>query len=137
VTTSDDDNNGWRLRVTPDNPDGRPGTGDEISIGNVQASYQNAIFGCHTFYVPVVPGQSSIILSIFDGDMPALCPVGCSAVYTTPSGTAIPGTVSGSTEWSGGGTSYPPSEDFIEYPEPGMWEATLCLNDPKTFHGHR
>jgi uncharacterized repeat protein (TIGR01451 family) len=133
VTTSDDDDNAWRLRVSPDDSDETPGTGDEISVGNLQTSYQNASFGCQTFHFFVSPALPSITLSTFDMDVPALCPVGCTVVYTTPSGTAISGTPSGSTEWSGGGTSYPPPADLIPDPEPGWWQAALCLNDDNQY----
>jgi uncharacterized repeat protein (TIGR01451 family) len=129
VTTSDDDDNAWRLRVTPDNPDGTPGTGDEISLGNLQTSYQHASFGCQTFHFFVGPAMPSITLGNFDMDVPGYCPVGvCTVVYTTPSGTVIEGTESGATEWSGGGTGYPPSADLFPDPEPGWWQAALCLN---------
>jgi uncharacterized repeat protein (TIGR01451 family) len=136
VTTSDDDNNGWRLRVTPDDPDGTSGTGDEISVGNLQTSYQNAIFGCQKFEFFVEGDVITLTLSNFDMDVPALCPVGCSAIYTAPSGTAIPGTVSGSTVWNNS-VEYiypPPGGDEILDPEPGWWEATLCLNDDNQYN---
>jgi uncharacterized repeat protein (TIGR01451 family) len=133
VTTSDDDDNGWRLRVT-DDPDGTPGTGDEISVGNLQTSYQNASFGCRTFHFFIEGDVITLTLSNFDMDVPYLCPVGCTVVYTTPSGTAIPGTPSGSTVWNNGGPDYPPpGGDVILDPEPGWWQATLCLNDDNQY----
>ena len=135
MTTSDDDDNAWRLRVTPDDPDGTPGTGDEISVGNLQTSYQNASFGCQTFYF-FVPDIPSVILSNFDMDVPSLCSASvCTVVYTPPSGPAIAGTASGSTVWNnGGGAGYPPpGGDEILDPEPGWWEATLCMNDDNQY----
>jgi len=130
TTTSNNDDNAWRLRVEPDNPDGIPNTGDEISLGNLQTSYQNLAYTCQTFhfFVPVTP---SIRLNNFDMDVPAMCtPLACTVVYTTPGGTVIPGTASASTVWNnGGGAGYPPpGGDVIPNPEPGWWQATLCMN---------
>lgn len=133
ATTSDDDDNAWRLRVTPDDPDGTPGTGDEISLGNLQTSFQHETFGCQTFhfFVPVTP---SVRLSNFDMDVPGYCtPPTCTIAYTTPSGVVIDGTESGGTEWSGGGTAYPPPADVIANPESGWWQAELCLNDDNQY----
>ena len=134
VTTSDDDNNGWRLRVT-DDPDETPGTGDEISVGNLQASYQNASFGCQTFSF-FVEEVISITLSNFDMDVPALCPEGCSVVYTDPLDMLISGTVSGSTVWNNSVTYFhpPPGGDVILDPQPGWYTATLCLNDDNQYN---
>jgi uncharacterized repeat protein (TIGR01451 family) len=135
VTTSDNDDNAWRLRVTPDDPDGTPGTGDEISVGNLQTSYQNASFGCQTFHF-FVPDTPSVLLNNFDMDVPGYCdPLACTVVYTTPSGTAIPGTASGATVWNnGGGAGYPPpGGDEILDPESGWWQATLCLDDDNQY----
>jgi uncharacterized repeat protein (TIGR01451 family) len=127
-STSDDDENAWKLRL-PDDFDGTPGTGDEISLGNVQTSFQHEVFDCQTFYffVPVTP---SILLSNFDMDLGSsgMCVPNCTVVYTTPSGTPIDGTASPGTEWSGGGTLYPPISDTITTPEAGWWQAELCLD---------
>jgi uncharacterized repeat protein (TIGR01451 family) len=136
----DDDDNAWRLRVTPDNPDGAPGTGDEISVGNLQTSYQHEAFGCQVFhfFVPEVP---SIRLSNFDMDVPSLCPSGCTVVYTTPMG-VFSGSTSGSTVWNnGGGTGYPPpgGDEFPDAgrgfpaPESGWWQAQLCIDDDNQY----
>jgi hypothetical protein len=71
VTTSDNDDNAWKLRVTPDDPDGSPGTGDEISLGNLQTSFQNTAYDCQAFHFFVTDTSSitsSIRLSNFDMD---------------------------------------------------------------------
>jgi uncharacterized repeat protein (TIGR01451 family) len=119
--------------VVPDDFDGTPGTGDEISLGNVQTSFQNNSLGCQTFhfFVPEVP---SIRLSNFDMDVPGYCtsPT-CTIAYIAPSGIISDGTESGGTEWNGGGTAYPPPGDVIPNPEPGWWQAELCLNDDNQY----
>jgi hypothetical protein len=109
AATSGDDDNAWKLRVVPDDFDGTPGTGDEISLGNVQTSFQNSSLGCQTFHFFVPPEVPSIRLSNFDMDVPGYCtsPT-CTIAYITPSGTVISGTESAGTEWNGGGTGYPP-----------------------------
>ena len=134
VTTSDDDDNAWKLRITPDDPDGTPGTGDEISVGNLKTSYQNESFGCQTFHF-FVEDVISITLSNFDWDVPYLCPVvSCTLDYITPSGAVIPGTVSGSTVWNNGGPDYPPpGGNVILNPESGWWQAALCINDDNQY----
>ena len=94
VTASNNDDNSWRLSFDHDpdcavtgspgtcapaslasgnevdNPDGLPGTGDEITIGIQRASYQHGGSGqsCKTFYFFVAPGTPSITLHNFDMD---------------------------------------------------------------------
>lgn len=131
VTTSDDDDNAWRLRVTPD---GTPGTGDEISLGNLQTSFQHDSFGCQTFHFFVPDMEDPIRLSNFDMDVPVLCE-NCTVAYTDPSGGIRAGTVSTGTAWNGT-TGYfypPPGGDVIADPEPGWWQAELCLNDDNQY----
>lgn len=122
TTTSDNDQQSWRLRVTPDNPDGMPGTGDEISLGNLETSFQHTGTGCQTFHF-FVPDTPSIRLSNFDIDS------GGTITYTTPSYGVIPGTASGDDRWNNSdGAGYPPpGGDVITNPEPGWWQATLCV----------
>jgi uncharacterized repeat protein (TIGR01451 family) len=136
AATSGDDDNAWKLRVVPDDFDGTPGTGDEINLGNLQTSFQNVSLGCQTFHFLVPAEVPSIRLSNFDMDVPGLCtsPT-CTIAYITPSGTVISGTESAGTEWNnGGGTGYPPpGGDEILDPEPGWWQAELCLNDDNQY----
>ena len=100
---TNEDANAWRLRVgwdndtnpnnppppDADNPDGLPGTGDEIAIGIIQQSIQhpkNPVL-CLPLFEYVLPGQTQIAFHNFDMEG-----VG-TVVYTSPSGVALPGTV--------------------------------------------
>jgi uncharacterized repeat protein (TIGR01451 family) len=124
VTTSDNDDNAWKLRVTPDNPDEELGTGDEISLGNLQTSFQNTAYDCQTFHFFVTDTTSSIRLSNFDMDDSGTID------YISPSGVITPGTLSHDSEWNNGGESFsypPPGGDLIEDPEPGWWQAEFCV----------
>lgn len=123
TTTSDNDEQGWKLRVTPDNPDGTPGTGDEISLGTLETSFQHTGFGCQTFHF-FVPITLSIRLSNFDMDNAG------TVTYTTPSANHPNSTVSGNGVWNSS-SSYtypPPGGDEISNPESGWWQATLCVD---------
>ena len=123
TTTSDNDEQGWKLRVTPDNPDGTPGTGDEISLGTLETSFQHTGFGCQTFHF-FVPITLSIRLSNFDMDNAG------TVTYTTPSANHPTSTVSGDRVWNSS-ISYtypPPGGDEISNPESGWWQATLCVD---------
>jgi uncharacterized repeat protein (TIGR01451 family) len=135
AATSGNDDNAWKLRVDPDDFDGTPGTGDEINLGNVQTSFQNVSLGCQTFHF-LVPEVPSIRLSNFDMDVPGYCtsPT-CTVTYITPSDTVISGTESAGTEWNNvAGSGYPPpGGDEILDPEPGWWQAVLCLNDDNQY----
>ncbi|TEU10995.1 MAG: DUF11 domain-containing protein [Anaerolineales bacterium] len=123
ATTTGDDDNAWRLRVTPDDLDGSPGTGDEISLGNLQTSFQNTEDDCLPFYF-FVPDIPSIRLSNFDLDNSG------GIDYISPSGVIISATLSSDSEWNNGGESFsypPPGGDLIEDPESGWWQATVCV----------
>ncbi|MDH4136683.1 MAG: DUF11 domain-containing protein, partial [Anaerolineae bacterium] len=133
VTTSDDDENAWKLRVMPDDPDGDRGSGDEISLASMQTSFQHNGFGCQTFHFFVPDGTSSILLSNFDMDVPGICAVDlCTVLYTDPGGVVTTGTASDSTVWNNTTISLthpPPGGDEISEPEAGWWRATFCLNN--------
>ncbi len=84
VSPDGDDDNGWRLRVgldsdgdpttvppaNADNPDGVPGTNDELVVGQVQITYQHDSGGvsCLTLYQYVPPGLPSATFHNFDMD---------------------------------------------------------------------
>jgi uncharacterized repeat protein (TIGR01451 family) len=140
--TTGNDDNAWRLVVTPDGLD-TPLPGDEISLGNLQTSFQHQSFGCQTFHFFVPDTMTSILLSNFDMDFgrPGMCDPICSVVYDTPMG-VFSGSASGSTEWNNGGDDrYPPpgGDAFPDLgrgfpdPEPGWWEAELCLDDDNQY----
>ena len=123
VSTSDNDDNAWRLQVMPDDPDGTPGSGDEISLGNLQTSFQNIAYDCQTFYF-FVPEVSSIRLNNFDLD-------GTGSIdYISPSGVISAATLSLDSAWNNGGSSSypPPGGDLITDPEPGWWQAVVCVD---------
>ena len=84
TAVSNDDDNGWRLRVgldndadptnappaNSDNPDGIPGTNDELIVGQTQISYQQDTGGvaCLTLHEYVSPGLASVTMHNFDMD---------------------------------------------------------------------
>lgn len=122
VSTGNNDDNAWRLRITPDNPDGVPGSGDELLLASFEASFQHASSGCQNFnfFVPVTP---SIRLNNFDMDFPNLT---ATVRYNLPGGNSLAGTASGPTAWNGG-TSSTRGGDVFNNPTPGWWEAELCV----------
>ncbi len=84
AAVGNDDDNGWRLRVgtdndgdptnappaNSDNPDGVPGTNDELIVGQTQISYQQDTGGvaCLTLHEYVPPGLASVTMHNFDMD---------------------------------------------------------------------
>ena len=136
--TSNDDDNSWSLRITPDDPDGAAGSGDEILLASFETSFQYSTDGCQDFFffVPVIP---SIRLNNFDmdaasaGGFDALA----SVTYFPPGGApAINGSASGAadvianTGWNNGGSAAhpPPGGDVINNPASGWWQAQVCLS---------
>jgi len=144
-----DDDNGWRLRVgsdtdanpnnappaNSDDPDGQPGTNDEIVVGQVQITYQQSLGGvvCLTLHQYVAPGQASATFHNFDMD-------GNNRVrYYAPSdlydpaglsgGTA--GTLSSDAQWNSGTIAR--GGDTISDPEAGWWRLVTCLSATNQF----
>ncbi|HXV97475.1 MAG TPA: hypothetical protein VEC93_03565, partial [Anaerolineae bacterium] len=125
VSTSDDDDNAWRLRLTPDDPDNLPGTGDELLLASFEASFQHVSAGCQRFFffVPVTP---TLRLNNFDLDFPNLP---ATVTYFPPGGASIAVTPSGATVWNGtGGTGSTRVGDVFTNPAPGWWQAELCVD---------
>jgi uncharacterized repeat protein (TIGR01451 family) len=136
--------NGWRLRFGNDNdanpnnapppnyddPDGIPGTNDELTIGLAQTSYQHDVGAqaCITLYQFVGQGQASIRFHNFDMDGPG----GQSVTYTSPSGQTITGNPSAGTVWNGG-TATTRVGDLVNNPEPGWWSIESCVSDHNQF----
>ncbi|MEF3273728.1 MAG: DUF11 domain-containing protein [Chloroflexus sp.] len=135
--------NSWRLRfgidddndpTTPpppdySNPDGLPGTGDELVIGLASTSYQHdaASSPCLTLHQYVTPGQTSVTFHNFDMDSSG------SVTYYAPGaliGTA--GTRSGNAVWNGG-TGTTRGGDTIINPAPGWWRIVTCINNNNQF----
>jgi uncharacterized repeat protein (TIGR01451 family) len=140
------DDNGWRVRVGSDDdgdptnqvpanyddPDGVPGTNDEIVIGLAQTSYQQDMGGvrCLTLYQYVAPNQSSVTFNNFDMDGNS------SVTYYAPSDAiGIAGTVSNSTGWNPpvSPASVTRGGDTIASPEPGWWRIESCIGSNNQF----
>ncbi len=146
-----DDQNGWRVRVgtdgdadptnppppNADDPDGTPGTNDEITIGVDQASFQQdtGALACQTFYEWVSPGQPSVVFHNFDMD-------GNTRVrYYAPSDAGYDpnalaggtlGTLSVNGAWNGG-TLASRVGDTIVNPESGWWRVVTCISTQNQF----
>lgn len=161
-TASDDDENGWRLRVGNDpdcvagacsgigavqsglldngnqtsDPDGLPGTGDELEIGHSRLSYQHASNGCQDFYYFVDGLTSPAAFNNFDLDDFGGGNAAISVTYNSPSGAVIAGTESGNTSWNGspnnGGNNPNPPRTGDSVPigaaDVGWWRAVVCVN---------
>ncbi len=141
-----DDDNGWRVRVGSDDdgdptnqvpanyddPDGIPGTNDEIVIGLAQTTYQQDMGSvrCLTLYQYVAPNQSTVTFNNFDMDG------NTSVTYYAPSdATGIAGTVSNSTGWNPpvSPASVTRGGDTIASPEPGWWRIESCIGSNNQF----
>ena len=150
VIGAGDDDNGWHIRVgtdndndptnappaNSDNPDGLPGTNDEIVIGQVQISYQQSTGGvaCLTLFEFVSAGQASATFNNYDMD-------GNTRVrYYAPSDTfdatglsgGTVGTLSNNAAWNGG-VGLARGGDTIANPEGGWWRIVSCLSAVNQF----
>ena len=148
--TNGNADNSWRLRFgsdddndpnTPpltnyDNPDGLPGTGDELSIGLSATTFQHdaTSVSCLTLYEYVAPGQSSVTFHNFDMDNQTR------VRYYSPTDTYDPngltsgtvGTLSPNAAWNNG-TSTTRGGDTISNPTPGWWRIVSCINNNNQF----
>lgn len=143
--TSQDDENGWRFRLTGDNagtpfegdagPDGVLGTGDEAFVVLSAVSYQHRDASPQSFYWFSQDGDTDMFMLTFDMDN------NINTRYIAPDGTITQGTPSGSTVWnnavpqqarptfaqmvncSGGAPC-----DAFDSPMPGLWEAEISVN---------
>ncbi|MCB0209912.1 MAG: DUF11 domain-containing protein [Anaerolineae bacterium] len=157
TSTSDDDDNGWRLSVNHDpdcdmsgscsgisaatstllsngnendNPDGLPGTGDELEIGLVKSSFQHFNSNtCQDFFF-FVGSASPLVLNNYDMDGAG------SITYFLPDGSQVDGDVSGGTEWNGvNGTATERDGDIFTIDESliGWWRAEVCIPDDNQY----
>jgi uncharacterized repeat protein (TIGR01451 family) len=148
--TNGNADNSWRLRFGADNdnnpatdplpnydnPDGQPGTGDELSIGMAYTTYQHSGAGaqCLTLFEYVAPGQPTVTFHNFDMDG------NVRVRYYAPSATfdasgltgGSAGTVSGATRWNGS-TNATRAGDVVNNPEPGWWRIVSCVNNNNQF----
>ncbi|NNF52799.1 MAG: DUF11 domain-containing protein, partial [Acidimicrobiales bacterium] len=146
ASTSDNDDNAWRLRVVTDpdcatgcssaelddgdetdNPDGIAGSGDELKVGVQRSTFQHVGAGlvCNEFYFFVDGLQTSIALHNFGMDSVA----GASVTYTLPDGSTQPGTVSADSRWNGSTNTTRVGDIFsVDSSRVGWWKATICLD---------
>jgi uncharacterized repeat protein (TIGR01451 family) len=144
-----DDDNGWRIRVgsdddadpatappaNADDPDGQPGTNDELVLGENRVTYQQSSAGvsCLTLYAYVPPGAADVTFNNFDMDgNTRLRYYGPSDVYdptATLGGTA--GTMSANGAWNNGTLAR--GGDTIADPEIGWWRVVTCISANNQF----
>ncbi|HNP72925.1 MAG TPA: DUF11 domain-containing protein [Kouleothrix sp.] len=138
-----DNGNVWRMRVgydndnnpnnrTPanyDDPDGQPGTGDEIIAGVIQTAFKHPQnpSTCLTLYEYVAPNQSQVSFHNFDMEASG------SVTYYNPGGVAFPGTASGPGVWNRGTRTSRGTGDTIANPESGWWKIVSCAGNDRHF----
>lgn len=153
--TEGDEQNGWRVRFGSDNdddptnpmppnydnPDGRPGSGDEPIVGVIATTYQHNQVDqvqCLTLYQFVRPNLPEVSFHNFDLDSNER------VRYYPPSSTydsngaatpgSIAGTVSPNRRWNNGTTTDRGAGDVIPNPEPGWWRIVTCVQDDNQFN---
>jgi len=131
--TSDNDTNGWGLRVgygdtLASDLDVVGGSGDEIYVGLQQATARLAPSACLTLFEFVRPGLPSVTFHNYDLDGPRgnVRYYPPSAAYD-PQGRAggIAGTASQDGQWNNG-TATERGGDVIATPEAGWWRIVTC-----------
>ncbi len=148
VAASDDDQNGWRLRIgadddnnpnnTPpplgyDDADNTPGTGDELIIGMLQTAFQhdNGVLTCLDLYQYVTPSQTSVTFNNFDFDYPGLG-TDTTVTYYSPNGRVITGTASGGTAWNNGSNTTRGGDTYTSANAAfasGWWRIRSCVTN--------
>jgi uncharacterized repeat protein (TIGR01451 family) len=155
VASADDSENGWRLRFGADNdadpnnepppnydnPDSRPGSGDEPSVSIRQTTYQHTQVGqtvCLLLYQFVKPGLPDIRLHNFDLDNNVRVTYYPPSAELRADGTltpgAVAGTVSGFSTWNQGTLTSRGAGDLVLNPEPGWWRLVTCVQDYNQFN---
>jgi uncharacterized repeat protein (TIGR01451 family) len=133
ASTSDNDDNSWRMRVT--HPDAIPGSGDEPTVAAFETSFQHAApdgtLTCQNFYffVPVTP---SIRLNNFDLDVPGYTPNATVTYFRADGSSPGPSTTSGNARWNNcvGSAAFCAANragDVFTDPMPGWWRAEICI----------
>jgi uncharacterized repeat protein (TIGR01451 family) len=143
--TGGDDQNGWRLRVggdddtdptnappaDADDPDGIPGTDDEIALGLERTTFQHDQAGtiCQTFWSFVSPDQPTATFHNFDMDSSGRVRYYAPGTTIDPSANTggIVGTRSANARWNGS-SGVTRVGDTITDPEPGWWAVVSCIN---------
>jgi uncharacterized repeat protein (TIGR01451 family) len=140
------DQNGWRVRVgadddadpnTPppanyDDPDGVPGTNDEIITGLVQTTLQHNAAGtqCRNEWEYVPPGVPSITFHNFDFDGNGRIRYYPPSEMPDPTALTggIAGTISNPTATWNGSNTISRGGDTIASPETGWWAIVSCIS---------
>ncbi len=145
----DNDQNAWRLRVgwdddndinTPpvDNPDGNPGTNDELFVGVVNSTFQHNDNDpnnqCLTLYELIPQGQPDIEFDNYDidnnGRVRYYKPSEASLFDPLANLNGTVGSVSGNAAWLNGASQPHPDPgtgDNFPNPESGIWRAVTCV----------
>ncbi|MBN1542820.1 DUF11 domain-containing protein [candidate division KSB1 bacterium] len=127
VSTEEDDENGYKLGVLDNDPDGQPHNGDEISLLAYRTSIQSNGPGEVILWFHVEENRERVNVWNFDMD-------GEESTWqydiTNPLGETVTGTISGEMEWNTGSLELPTSDgdEFIN-PVPGWWRINLYLGD--------
>jgi uncharacterized repeat protein (TIGR01451 family) len=121
VTTGVDDENTYRLKIVEDDPDGIPGSGDELHLAIAKSSLQMASSSIATLHFYVPPATDELLLANFGMDSDG------AIWYSSPAGDSLPGTLSGSATWnnSTAATLPPPGGDIFTSPQSGWWTTSL------------
>ncbi|HEX2913995.1 MAG TPA: sortase [Chloroflexia bacterium] len=150
--TGGPNNNGWRIRVGTDNdnnpnnappanydnPDGKAGTNDEITIGFMQIAYQHEQTNvtCLTLYQFVAPGSPFVSFHNFDMDSDANIDPLARVRYYGPNDAYDPNGLTGGTAgvpstngvWNGGTLTNRGTGDVINNPAGGWWRIVTCVS---------
>lgn len=129
VTTENDDENMYRLKIVENDPDGIANSGDEIHLAVNKASHQmlNDAAATFSFYVPA--SMPEVVLANFDLDGSGM------VTYTTPSGALFTGTTSGESRWNNTTDAFlpPPGGDVYSAPQSGWWTASVSSDSGNGF----
>ncbi len=116
VSTEQDDKNSYAFKINNNDPDGVPGSGDEIHMAALQTAihYLATHLASMSFYVSQ---HQPLLLANFDADRDSTW------AYFTPQGDSLPGTPSEDGIWNDGTRNLPPpGGDWFQNPEPGWWQ---------------
>ncbi|MBD3374995.1 T9SS type A sorting domain-containing protein [candidate division KSB1 bacterium] len=127
IRTGTDDQNGYKLKLVQDDPDGIPGSGDELNLAPVKTTFQHIGAGCALYWFYIPPEEQFAIYNFdMDGEI--------SIDYKDPNGVDMPGTVSENMSWNNGDLGFPPpGGDILDNPVPGWWESRVCIGDSNQY----
>ncbi len=127
IRTGVDDQNGYKLKLVQDDPDGIPGSGDELNLAPVKTTFQHIGAGCALYWFYIAPEEQFTIYNFdMDGEI--------SIDYKDPNGVDMAGTVSDNMSWNNGDLGFPPpGGDILDNPVPGWWESRVCIGDSNQY----